>query len=301
MSTSKPAEKAATTTQAPGNLALWDSVQKTDPNYTKGFNRSGGFKGTATNATWLAKRATEVFGPCGIGWGMTVIDEEIIMGHPLRGNDGAVIGHVLVHKVRAKLWYVLNGTRGEIESFGQTEMAGQRNDGKFYTDEEAPKKSLTDAMTKAMSLLGFAADIHLGLYDDNKYVAEVRAEFGTGKDHGPRDSEEPPPANGNGDRRPPQRDGGPKQEVAAHVKAMQEAKTEQTLKRAFALGWKQYENPNDPKQHTAAQTKLKQVYDSCMAKLHGEAESADGRTPTDDPGAGQPSYPDDDVDIPDGA
>lgn len=299
MSTSKPAEKAATTTN---NLALWESVQKTDPNYTKGFNRGGGFKGTATNATFLAKKATEHFGPCGIGWGMQVLSEEVLMGHPLRGNDGAVIGHTLVHKVHAKLWYVLNGQRGEIEQFGQTELAGQRNDGKFYTDEEAPKKSLTDAMTKALSLLGFAADIHLGLYDDNKYVAELRGEYGTGKDHGPseREPEQRPASNGNGDRKPPQRDGGPKQEVAAHVKAMREAQTEPALKRAFALGWKQYENPSDPKAHTAAQVKLKEVYDSCMAKLYAAAASADGREPDPDTG---PLGPDDfdSSDIPDGA
>ena len=45
-----------------------------------------------------------------------------------------------------------------------------------FTDEEAPKKSLTDALSKAMSWLGFAADIHLGRWDDNKYVnAAARA------------------------------------------------------------------------------------------------------------------------------
>jgi hypothetical protein len=40
-------------------------------------------------------------------------------------------------------------------------------------DEDAPKKSLTDAITKAASHLGIAANIFLGRWDDNKYVAEV--------------------------------------------------------------------------------------------------------------------------------
>lgn len=148
------------------NLDLWSSVEKTDPSFTKQFSRTGGFRGTATNATYLAKRATETFGPMGIGWGINVIGEEMMQG----------AGDTKIHKVHARLWYILDGKRGEIESFGQTEFVGKNKYGPF-TDEEAPKKSLTDAMTKALSLLGFAADIHLGLYDDNKYVNDIKREF----------------------------------------------------------------------------------------------------------------------------
>lgn len=155
--------------------ALWEAVVTTDPKYTKGFSRGGGFKGTATNATYLAHKATTQFGPCGIGWGITVLDEEIITGAPHMA-DGAVVAHDLIHKVHARLWYMRDGERGEVEQFGQTQMVGKNKNG-FYTDEEAPKKSLTDAMTKCLSLLGFSADIHLGLYDDNKYVAQITEEF----------------------------------------------------------------------------------------------------------------------------
>jgi hypothetical protein len=165
------------------NTALWQAVEKTDPAFTKQFSRGGGFKGTATNATYLARKATEQFGPCGTGWGVNVVDEEIITGAPHLGADGQVIAYDLIHKVRACLWYVRDGQRGEVEQFGQTQIVGKNKNG-FYTDEEAPKKSLTDAMSKCLSLLGFSADIHLGLYDDNKYVATLQAEFA------PRVSEE---------------------------------------------------------------------------------------------------------------
>lgn len=164
------------------NTSLWQAVEKTDPAFTKQFSRGGGFKGTATNATYLARKATEQFGPCGTGWGVNVLDEEIITGAP-HIVDGQVVAHDLIHKVRACLWYVRDGERGEVEQFGQTQMVGKNKNG-FYTDEEAPKKSLTDAMSKCLSLLGFSADIHLGLYDDNKYVASLQAEFA------PRVSEE---------------------------------------------------------------------------------------------------------------
>lgn len=157
------------------NTAIWDAVQATDPRFTKGFSRSGGFKGTATNATYLARKATEQFGPMGTGWGLNVLDETLLQGAPVMA-DGVVVGHVQVHRVHARLWYVLDGKRGEIEQFGQTEFVGRNKNG-WFTDEEAPKKSLTDAMTKCLSLLGFSADIHLGLYDDNKYVAGLREQF----------------------------------------------------------------------------------------------------------------------------
>lgn len=157
------------------NTTLWAAVEKTDPKYTKQFSRGGGFKGTATNATYLAKKATEHFGPCGTGWGINVLNEELIQGAPLL-LDGQVVAHEMIHKVHARFWYVLDGTRGEVEQFGQTQMVGKNKNG-FYTDEEAPKKSLTDAMSKCLSLLGFSADIHLGLYDDNKYVAQLKEEF----------------------------------------------------------------------------------------------------------------------------
>mgnify|MGYP006343518119 FL=1 len=149
------------------NLRVWDKVWQTDAAYTKGFSRGGGFKGTATNATWLARQATATFGPCGIGWGFKVLHEDYRQG----------AGHDVVHVIRLQLWYVLDGVRGEIEQFGQTTFVGSNKNGAF-TDEEAPKKSITDAVSKCLSLLGFAADVYLGYWDDSKYVDAAKADAG---------------------------------------------------------------------------------------------------------------------------
>ena len=157
------------------HLTLWNAVVSTDPNYTKKFTRGGGFSGTATNFVYLARKATEQLGPCGIGWGSKVLDERYERGAMLNEHE-----HEVVHVIRIVFWYMLDGKRGEIESYGQTTFVGSNKNGSF-TDEEAPKKSLTDAMSKAMSWLGFGADIHLGLFDDNKYVNTLKREFGTGK------------------------------------------------------------------------------------------------------------------------
>ena len=45
------------------------------------------------------------------------------------------------------------------------------------SDDEAFKKAYTDALSNAMKFIGVAADVHMGLFDDNKYVQEVRSEF----------------------------------------------------------------------------------------------------------------------------
>lgn len=153
------------------NLAIWSEVSKTNPAHTKEFSRVGGFRGTSINATYLAQKATEVFGPMGLGWGLDIEDEQIMQGAPIAEDCFEQI-----HKVRVKLWYKVGDQRGEVVQFGQTTFVGRNRNG-LFTDEEAPKKSLTDAMTKCLSLLGFSADIFMGLYDDNKYVNDLTAEF----------------------------------------------------------------------------------------------------------------------------
>lgn len=163
--------KDTATKKSPNNLDLWNKVERTDPDRTKQFNRGGGFKGTAINATYLAKCATEQFGPIGIGWGVDVIEERYVEGHPLSNNND-VTTHATIHVVRVRLWH--SGDREKyVEHFGQTTFVGKNKNG-LFTDEEAPKKSLTDATNKCLSMLGFSADIFLGLFDDNKYVTELR-------------------------------------------------------------------------------------------------------------------------------
>jgi len=154
------------------NLALWESVQATDPTYTKAFNRSGGFRGTAINHTYQQKRATQAFGPKGLGWGSRILDERYAEGAPILHPQHGVIGREVIHVVRIELWYVRDGQRGSVEAFGQTQFVGSNKHG-TYTDEEAPKKSLTDAESKALASLGFSADVHMGLFDDSKYVNDL--------------------------------------------------------------------------------------------------------------------------------
>lgn len=152
------------------NLKLWNAVEKTDPAFTKEFNRGGGFKGTAINPTYLAKKATEQFGPLGIGWGWDIVQEEMMVGAPIA--EGV---NELIHCLLVKVWFKWNGERGEVQQFGATTFVGKNKYGPF-TDEETKKKSLTDGVSKCLALMGFSSDVHMGRYDDSKYVNDRKAE-----------------------------------------------------------------------------------------------------------------------------
>lgn len=152
------------------NTKLWDAVFQTDPSATKSFTKGGGFRGTAVKPMWLIWRATQQWGPMGGRWGIRVISQEVLEGAPIIGQGGELQGHERVHTVLIELWHPgPNDERWTVPSFGQTMLVSRRKDGP-YTDEDAPKKSLTDALSKALSWLGFGGDIHMGLFDSNKYV-----------------------------------------------------------------------------------------------------------------------------------
>ncbi|WP_420492276.1 hypothetical protein [Pseudomonas aeruginosa] len=61
------------------NMRLWDQVQATDPSATK----SAKFEGqqiTSISGQHMIMKATQMFGPVGIGWGWTVIEERFDWG-----------------------------------------------------------------------------------------------------------------------------------------------------------------------------------------------------------------------------
>lgn len=72
---------------------------------------------------------------------------------------------------------MLGDKRGEVEHVGGTPFSGVRASGKPFVDEDAAKKSVTDAVVKALSLIGFGGDIFMGRYDDSAYVREVAADI----------------------------------------------------------------------------------------------------------------------------
>lgn len=156
-------------------LVIWDQVFETDPNYTKGFKKGGGLSGTSPNAMYLVRKATLAFqGPMGSTWGVRELETKREQG-AIKKAEG-IEQHEVLWMAKIELWYMLNGQRCSVEQWGSTVMVGSNKNG-WFTDEDASKKSFTDGMTKCMSLLGFSGDIFLGLYDDNKYVEDMREKY----------------------------------------------------------------------------------------------------------------------------
>ena len=147
------------------NVELWDKLGVTDPKHTKAFNRAGGFKGTAIKPQWVLRRLTEVFGPCGLGWGINEPSFQVVPA----GGD------VMVY-CTVSAWYKQDGCDATVWGVGGDKVVTQRSGGAF-ADDEAFKKAFTDAIMNAFKFIGVGADVHMGLFDDSKYVAEAAQSF----------------------------------------------------------------------------------------------------------------------------
>lgn len=152
----------------PENLRYWDQLGKTDPAHTKQFKRSGGFSGTAIKPMWCNLRMTEFFGPCGVGWGPDKPEYQVVPAED----------EILVY-CTVGLWYMDGEKKAQVYGVGGDKILTKNTNGTKSSDE-AFKAAYTDALGNAMKFIGVAADVHMGLFDDNKYVQEMNAEFGNG-------------------------------------------------------------------------------------------------------------------------
>lgn len=153
------------------NMAIWQQVCETDVKATKP-GKVNGQNITTINGTSVVKKATEVFGPIGTGWGYEIVEESFKDGAPAYSivkEQPVLQGHEVMHTIRIKVWYKQGETTHSVEHYGHTPYILATKYG-LKTDFDAPKKSLTDALKKALSMLGFNADIFLGQFDDVNYV-----------------------------------------------------------------------------------------------------------------------------------
>lgn len=141
------------------NLELWEKVEKTNPKYTKPA-KIGGMSITAIAPQYQIKLATEQFGPYGKGFGFKKIE----------------LDYSLVESLKL---IVFKGTfffpGGEFEIINSNKLFMDR--AQKMIDADFAKKIETDALTKALSKLGFNADVFMGRFDDHRYVQEMTNEF----------------------------------------------------------------------------------------------------------------------------
>ena len=151
------------------NMELWNKVCKTNPNEAKPVTISKR-NITTIDAQFQRKRATEVFGPYGIGWGVVPESE--------RFEFKEMEGTTLVSYFSI-LFYCLGDKQGKIPINASIKMAYKTNKGEGYLliDDEYTKKVQTNAITKGLSTLGFNSDVFEGKFDDDKYIQQMKQEF----------------------------------------------------------------------------------------------------------------------------
>jgi len=131
-------------------MKLWNAVSMTDPKYVKKVNQRGGFSAVCAQSQIMA--ATAQWGPCGGAWGPTNVRYERVEA----SGETLILCTI---DLRFPEGGLLEGTAAACP------LAP-----KGRVDAEAWKKARTNALTKALSQLGFNADVFLGLFDDNQYV-----------------------------------------------------------------------------------------------------------------------------------
>lgn len=154
------------------NKDLWDRLATTDPRHTKKVEF--GRKFTSIDAQWQIMRVTEELGPVGSGWSYTV-HHSVERLHEVMPGLVLALADVTIYWGGTNADGLFHHQYGPVR--GTSPLVEHDKSGKPRYDDDAPKKAMTDAMTKALSHLGVSADVFLGLFDDNKYVARLERRF----------------------------------------------------------------------------------------------------------------------------
>ena len=140
-----------------GRTVPAEALKKIEAGRLKGFSD--------INPMWRIKKLTELFGPCGIGWRIEIIDQRIEDGH---GDTKVCFVDIHLYvKVDGEWSYPIHGSGGS--SF----IAQERNG--LYTSDECFKMAQTDAIGGACKLLGIAADVYFEK-DRTKYNTQGEQE-----------------------------------------------------------------------------------------------------------------------------
>lgn len=149
-------------------MDLWNKVSSTDPKFTKRV-KLGRYEFCDIDAMWTIQRATELWGPYGSTWGL-----QNTRFNPLYSKDMGVTAFTL------EADFVFPGGRFAIAADLPYDPRG-----------ETLKKLQTMCIGKALSRLGFSADVYLGMFDDSAYVKTMENKYAAATDGGGFDNPDP--------------------------------------------------------------------------------------------------------------
>lgn len=140
------------------NMKIYEQVRAVPSEALKAIN-GGRLKGMSDiNPMWRIKMLTEMFGICGIGWKIEIVDKRLENGS---ANE-------IVCFVDINLYIKSDGEwSAPIPGMGGSSFVTQEKNG-LYTSDECFKMAYTDAISVACKTLGFAADVYYA-NDRTKY------------------------------------------------------------------------------------------------------------------------------------
>ena len=145
------------------NITLWNDEKVIDPKHCKNVSVSGKHNFTNIDAYYLLEKATARFGAYGKGFGL---------------KEGLSIEEVhLGDTILIKLNGIFFYEGGEFPVFNALKLMYKTSKGYDKVDEEAYKKIITNTIGKALSYLGFGADVYMGKFEDATYLQEITQDF----------------------------------------------------------------------------------------------------------------------------
>jgi hypothetical protein len=147
------------------NMKIYEAVRSCPANALKPI-QAGRLKGKSDiNPMWRIKMLTETFGAAGFGWYY-----DITRQWTETGANGEIAAFVNIN-----LYVKIGGDWSKpIQGNGGSMLVTQERNG-LYTDDEAFKKALTDAISVSCKALGFAADVYWN-QDSTKYSGNNAAQ-----------------------------------------------------------------------------------------------------------------------------
>lgn len=155
------------------NKQLWNQVKRPPETALKTIG-GGRLKGmTDINPQWRLEIMTEIFGPCGKGWGYNI---DKLWTEP--GANGEVLCFALVN-----VWFQESTAKDSqfeitmnlIPGIGGHKLVMKESNG-MQSNDEGYKMAVTDALSVALKALGVGADIYAGKWDGTKYKEEKEPE-----------------------------------------------------------------------------------------------------------------------------
>jgi hypothetical protein len=146
---------------AENNLELWNKYRQPPASVLKPIG-AGRLKGKSDiNPMWRYQALTEEFGPCGQGWNYDILS---LWTEPGANGEVFAFAKVELFTEPAKAGQVMRGIIG----VGGSKLIQKEKEG-MHNNDEGFKMAVTDALGTACKMLGFAADVYMGLWDGSKY------------------------------------------------------------------------------------------------------------------------------------